>query len=459
MRFLSSVPRRWLIAGASVVGLLVLVLVALGIVYPRVGAWMIRDKVGGKLAGKLGRTVTFGDIDVSIGHAVLRDLEVRGPLDGQTPLVHVDRIDVDFDGWASLLGKVEVGAATMQGVVVSVRRDAYGRDNVRDILERREHRVAGSKDTTLGRMRPTKLTVTKIRVLADDAMTGLTAIVGDGDATWTPEGIVARAREVSATTPGAPKASAKSLEVKKLDGASPTVTLDGGELALWPKMALSGIGGTIVEDPERHGHFTLDFAGGYGGVPGRLWTAQGDFDPRAMTASIDLVAAKFQLRRLAPILQRSPVVDYQTTSGDTKLHVEIDPKGARFAGDLNLTGLNVGHPMIADKEVHDLDLSAQVAGSFDRETRTLQLTRGDFVARNLPVSITGMVAAPRRDLVVPEVPQGPVAVDDDDPPPIVSMRGPHGIQKLELHFVVPPIKCQQALDAIPPEMAPYMQGY
>lgn len=38
MRFLSSVPRRWLIAGASVVGLLVLVLVALGIVYPRVGA-------------------------------------------------------------------------------------------------------------------------------------------------------------------------------------------------------------------------------------------------------------------------------------------------------------------------------------------------------------------------------------------------------------------------------------
>src|SRR5574338_356805 len=102
MRFFSSVPRRWLIAGASVVGLLVLVLVALGVVYPRVGAWMIRDKVGGKLAGKLGRTVTFGDIDVSLGHAVLRDLEVRGPLDGQAPLVHVDRIDVDFDAWASL---------------------------------------------------------------------------------------------------------------------------------------------------------------------------------------------------------------------------------------------------------------------------------------------------------------------------------------------------------------------
>ena len=47
--------------------------------------------------------------------------------------------------------------------------------------------------------------------------------------------------------------------------------------------------------------------------------------------------------------------------------------------------------MIADKEVHDLDLAGKVAGSFDRAGRKLELTRGDFVTRDVPFSITGVV--------------------------------------------------------------------
>jgi hypothetical protein len=463
MRLLTSVPRRWLIAGGVVIGSLVVVALVLGVIYPRVGASMIRDKVGGKLGKKLGRNVTFGDIDVSLGHAVLHHVEVRGPLDGKTPLVHVDRIDVAFDAWASLAGKVKVGEAKLEGVVVSVRRDSQGRDNLRDLVDRLRDDTkteGGGSGGGLGSMRPTKITVKRARLLADDAITGTTAVVSDGDATWTKDGLVAHARDVSATTPGAPKAAAKTVEVRKMHGASPIVTIDGGEIAPWPKMALSGIAGKIVEDPAAKGHFILDFAGGYGGVPGTLWTAKGGFDPRAGTAAIDLVAEKFKLERLAPILQHSPVVDYQATSVDTKLHVAIDPSGAEFAGDLNLSGLNVGHPFISDKEVHDLDLSAKVAGSFDRATRTLTLTRGDFVARDIPFSVTGMVASPRRDLVIPEVPAGPVAIDDDDVPvKAVPMRGPHGIQVLKLRWVIPPITCQKAIDAIPAEMAPHMQGY
>jgi len=457
---LSSIPRRWLIAGGVVFGVLFLVAFSLGVVYPRVGAWMIKDKVGGKLAKKLGRNVTFGDIDVSLGRAVMTDVEFRGPLDGNTPLVHIDRIDVDFDAWASLVGNVKVGEAKVDGVMVTLRRDAFGRDNVRDILERREERNASGKESTLGRMRPTKLTVTHVKLLADDAMTGTTMVVADGDATWTPEGTVAHARDLSATTPGAPKASLKTVEVRKMTGVSPIVTAAGGEIALWPRMALSGIEGKIVEDPAKRGHFIIDFQGGYGGVPGRLWTAKGFADPAAGTASIDLVAARFQLDRLAPILASSPVVNYQTTSVDAKLHVDVNPSGAQFDGDLNVSGLNVGHPMIADKEVHDLDLSANVAGGYDRATRSLELTRGDFVARDLPFSITGEVINPRRDLVIPEVPQGPVAIDDkDNVPKAVPMRGPHGIQVLKVRLVVPPISCQKAIEAIPAEMVPYMQGY
>src|SRR5690606_16302952 len=106
-------------------------------------------------------------------------------------------------------------------------------------------------------------------------------------------------------------------------GADPVITVDGGELALWPKMALSGISGEIVANPAKRGDYTLDLAGGWGGVPGKLWTAKGHFDPRARTGSLDLEAAKFQLVRLAPILERSGIVDYAETSVDTKLHLDV----------------------------------------------------------------------------------------------------------------------------------------
>src|SRR5690348_2714470 len=96
---LPAISRRWLIAGGIGIGTLVLVMIALGVVYPRVAAWMIRDKFGGKLQRKIGRDVRFGDIDVSLGHAVMHNVEIRGPLDGDMPLAHIDRIEVDFDAW------------------------------------------------------------------------------------------------------------------------------------------------------------------------------------------------------------------------------------------------------------------------------------------------------------------------------------------------------------------------
>jgi len=447
------ISKRWLIAGGVVIGLFALVMLTLGVIYPRVGAYMVREKVGGRLAGKLGRKVTFGEIEVSLGHAVLRNIEIRGPLDGEMPLVHIDRIDVDFDTTASFIGKVEPGAAIVDGVHVTVRRDKFGRDNVRDIFERVEEQKKASGGSTLGSLRPTKLTVTKITVLADDALTGTTALVGDADATWTPALLVANAHKLSATTPGAPKAELASINVRKAAGVEPVITVEGGELAVYKELSFSGIGGKIVADPTKKGEFIVDLAGGWGGVPGQLWTAKGHFDPRKRTGAIDLEAAKFHLERLAPILARSGVVDYAQTTIDTKLHLAVNPAGAFFSGDLNLAGLNVGHPMIADKDVHGLDLSAKVEGTFETATRALTLTKGDFVARDVPFSITGLVTKPPRDPSLAEF--APVPVDKPAPP----MRGPSGIQQIKLRLVIPPITCQRMLDAIPPEMAPAMQGY
>jgi hypothetical protein len=326
-------------------------------------------------------------------------------------------------------------------------------------------------------MRPTSVTVVHGKLLANDELTGTTGLVADADATWTPVRLTAQARGVTATTRNAPRASASKIDVEKLSGATPSVLIEGGEISLWPRLALSGIGGTIVANPERRGEYVVELAGGYGGVPGRLWTARGGLDAVALTASIDLQADKFQLDRLAPILEHSAVVDYAQTSVDTKLHLAVDQSGAAFSGSFHLSGLNVGHPLIAEKEVRDLDLSGQIAGSFERAGRKLELTQGDFVMRNLPFSITGVAAAPphaetagpaQRDLaatgpaalaVAVAAPADKLAASDDkthrEPPRI----GPYGLQVLKLRLVIPPIDCQRALKAIPVEFAPHMAGY
>ncbi|HEY0477696.1 MAG TPA: transglycosylase domain-containing protein [Kofleriaceae bacterium] len=482
-----GLSRRWLIAGGISLGVVLVATIGLAVVYPRVGAWMIRSKVGGKLATRIGREVRFGAIDVTIGHAVMRDVEIRGPLDGDTPLAHVDQIDVDFDGWRALFGTVALGAARIDGVLVTLRRDADGQDNVHDVVERLRGKAGAGDGGGEAGMRPTSITVTHAKLLANDDMTGATGRVADADARWTPDRLVAHARGVTATTLNAPKASAATIDVERVAGTTPIVTIDGGEIALWPKLALSGIAGKVVANPRRPGQYLIDLAGGYGGVPGRLWTARGDLVPETLTAAVDLEAAKFQLDRLAPILVHSAVVDYATTSIDTRLHLEVDRLGAKFAGSFHLTGLNIGHPLIAEKEVHDFDLSGQVAGSFERAGRKLELTQGDFVARNMPFSITGVVTAPQTS-AVPEI-VAPAAAPDkpgadkpgadkpgadkpgaDKPgadkiaaadraghePPRV---GPHGIELLKLRLVIPPIDCQRVLNAIPTEMAPYMAGY
>jgi hypothetical protein len=452
-----NVSRRWLITGAVGLGMVALAVIGLAVVYPRVGAYMIRKKLDDKVARRLGREISFGQVDVSIGHAILNDVAVRGQLDGDMPLVHVDRIDIDFDGWGSMFGHLELGEIKLDGVVVTLRRDPQGRDNVRDVLDRvRDGGGGGGEGSGTATLRPTRVSVTHARVIANDELTGTTALVGDGDATWTPDELIAHARSVTATTTAAPKAEVAAIEIHKVPGRPPRVQVDGGQLELWPRMALSGIAGEVVANPERAGHYVIDLAGGYGGVGAKLWTAKGDLDPAALTAALEVEAAKFQLERLAPILAHSAIVDYEGTAVDTHLTLELDRGGARFSGGFHLTGLNVGHPLIADKEVHDLDLAGQVAGSFDRATRKLDLVRGDFVARNLQFSITGNAVAAARGAHA-EGDYIPLAKENHDKKG--PRHGPHGLQSVSLRLVIPPVDCQRVLTAIPTAMAPFFSGY
>ena len=447
-----QLSKRWLWITAAISGVVIGLALGTVAVYRSVGATMIESRLE-TLGNRLDRKIAVGSVKVSFGRAVLRDFSLRGSRDGDTPLVHVDSLEVAFNVWSSLIGRVELGEAMVDGVVVNLRRDADGRDNIQDAIA---HWRSAASAGTLGRRhaRPSKVTVSHLRLIANDDETGATGLVADGEATWTEGELIATGRGITATTVAAPRVRVASARLDYRSGEPPAITIEGGEFSLLPQLALSGISGRITTSGERPGRFALDVAGGYGGVPGKLWTAKGEMDTTAATARIDLEAAKFQLDRLAPILAHSAVVDYQATSIDTKLHVDIDRAGAKFRGEFHLHGLNVGHPYIASKQVHGLDLSGDLAGSFDRKARRLELTQGDFIARDVPFSLTGFAAAPpfvESALPPPKDPNG-----SERFPPI---RGPHGIQQISVHLVIPPVDCQRMLQAFPPEMVPYMQGY
>ncbi len=446
--------KRWLIPVIAMGVLCTAVVIGLLVIYPRIGARMVREKVTEKLGAKLGRDVKMGAVEVSLGHATIRDLEIRGPNDGELPLVHIAKLEVEFEAMPSLIGRVKLGAATLDGVLVNLRRHHDGRDNVRDIIEKL--RPPGGGGSTSESTMPTSIAMLHGKLVFDDAMAGATLLMQDGDATWKPGALIAHMRDVTATTIAAPKASAASLEIHKISGQPPMLKIEGGELALWPRMALSSINGSITSNPKNPRLFTIDLAGGYGGVP-ELWTAKGPLDTTALTASIELEAKKFQLDRLAPILEKTPVVDYANTSIDTKVKLVLDRNGATFDGQFHLSGLNVGHPMLADKEVHDLDLSGVIAGSYDRGKRVFALTKGDFVTREVPFSVTG--SATKSGLVAVEGDKPVMPLPDTKSGEPTQRRGPGGIQLLDMQFKIPPIECQRVLDAIPTEMAPYMAGY
>jgi hypothetical protein len=200
-------------------------------------------------------------------------------------------------------------------------------------------------------------------------------------------------------------------------------------------MSLTGIGGTIAPAPDRQ--FEIRFEGGYGGVDGRLWTASGWIDPGGR-ASIDLDAARFTLDRLRPILEKSPVLDYDKASVDARLHVDVSAGAASFSGGFHLRDFTIAHPYLAEKPIPDLAVSGEIAGRFDRTSRTLTLDRAALVARDLPFELQGWAALPGGTM-------------------------PDGARRakpaMDVRFVIPKKPCQEVLEAIPAELVPYMQGF
>jgi hypothetical protein len=442
-RRLSRGQRILAIIASVVMVLGLLVVIGVGIVYPRVGEWMLRSKVVPRLEARLGRTIEIGDVDISLGHAVLHRVAIRGRADGDRPLVAVRRVDVDFDVLASFVGDAELEDIVADGVAVGLRRGS-DTDNYSDLIQRLGLRggdpaaSAAGGGGGLGSLRPRRVRVKSLTGVLADVATGSQLVIGDGEAELSAERDArVRLAKIAITTSAGPGASIASIAIERPRGGEPTVTVIDGVIEPWRKLALTGISGTIAPNGEP-GRYDVDLAGGYGGVANTLWTATGWIDPATGTGAIDATAEEFTLDKLAPVLEGSPVKDYGTTRLDAGLHVDLAPERVGYRADFHLSGLTVGHPMIADDEVKNLALEGSVSGSFTRATRTLVVDHGQFKSAGLPFVVTGSWALPGGAL-----PDG-------------TRRAKHAIDG---RLLIPPIDCQKALTAIPKAFAPELQGY
>jgi Transglycosylase len=435
-----SSNRRWVVLGSCSVGLCAALMIAIYVVYPRVGEYKLAQAVT-KLGKRFGRTIALGHVEVGFGRAEIRDLIVTGPADAGRPMARIDRVLVRFRGWRSMIGEVSIDLVEAAGVTVNLRRNAAGIDNVSDLLA--TVRGVGGNDGGLSgpgrdnRYRPKVARVRELRVSLEDAVLGVSASIGDGSGDWSGGDLIGSARNVVAIVATGQRVSFGSIGIKKGRATRALIDLHAGEVVLWPKLALSGIDGTVIPEPAS-GSYRLSIDGGYGGVASKLWKAVGAIDVLQQTASIDLTADKFSLDRLQPILKDSYLVDYSKTSMDATLRLEINRASASFAGAVHVRDLNVGHPMLADREVRHLDVEGAVQGTVQRDQRIATLSKGNFVARGLPFSITGDVAMSGGREASGEV---------------------RAARRFSGRLVIPPIACQSVLDSIPTEMVPYMRGY
>lgn len=424
----------------SLVGFVLCSAAALYLFYPRIAAWAIRAKVMAKLERRLDRKVSAGSIDVDRdGHAVLENLTVSGPTDGDAPLVRIERVVVDYDFWASWTGEARVYQVMVEGAHGAALRTEDGADNFSDILRRFSERDGNRSESSGRGMRPDKLIVKGSSFELRDDKSGVSLVAGDialfagreGPATMTVSGIAMSTSLGPEASLGQVVATADLASIK--DTAA--FELSGGRVSLWPGMSLTGIRGTLAEGDEP-GHFAVNLEGGYGGVEGTLWNAEGWLDPWTQLGSIAMKADRFTFDRIAPVLEDSIVVDYEDTSVDAEFAVNLEKWGAEFNGRFDLTGLNVFHPFIAEKPVRDISVSGPISGTFERSSRKIIVSEADLHSRGVEYKIQAFAFLP--------------GGTDPETGERRTRRRVGG------KLTIPRISCQAMLNGIPEELTPYI---
>ena len=440
----ARVPRSVQIGLWAAVSLIALSTGALFVLFPSIGSWIVRSKVLPRIAERLDRRLTVAHIDVRYGHIVLRGITVNGDHDPpDLPLAAVDRVSVDFDFWAALRGDVRLGTVVIESPRVELRRGADGSDNVSDVLARLRHGGEASKPDGGGRrVLPPGLEVRGGSLVAVDEASGLRAGIDliDGTVTLRPGG------HARMTLAGAhadhrlgPRLVATLIVDADLDDprGSLAITVQDGSATVWPKLSLTGIVGTVRAGTPA-GRAVIELQGGYGGVDEVLWHADGWVDPGAPAGQLKLRADRFSLDKIEKVLADTPIQDPDKTDINASLDLALDKGLLSFAGELDFSGLTIYHAALADDPVRDLGFRGKVKGHYALAPRILTLEQAHLSFRGVDADLDGQAAL--------------VGGLDDDGTARENRR-------VRAHLAIVPVPCQTALEALPRELTPRLQGF
>ncbi|HEY7956026.1 MAG TPA: hypothetical protein VII38_12075, partial [Polyangia bacterium] len=399
---------------------------------PLVGGWIVRASVLPRIGARLGRKVTASGAWVRFGRVELRDVVVDGA--GGRPPVRVPRVAAWFRIAPLLTGRVEVTELLLEHLRIEGVRGGAD-DNLSSLIEKLEEPRSAS-----GGARASRVQIDQVRIsggaLAVVKRGVGEVVVGGFDAELSPDGPgQARLRDVTLELQAGPRAGADQLTVdftlahRRLVGL-PVVTVAGGSATPVRGLDLTGIHGTIHPDAGDDARADIDVRGSYGGASRELWNAVGWLDPAAHQGEIKLRAARFKLSQLDAVLKNgAQILDAHRGEADGRFDVHYRGDTVTWSGAFHLAGLTVAHPMLAPVPVSHLGFDARAHGTLDVATRHLILTEAAVDFRNVHALLTG-------------------DIENLGPKPKVTAR-----------LTIQPLPCQAALNAIPAELTPSLQGF
>jgi hypothetical protein len=194
-------------------------------------------------------------------------------------------------------------------------------------------------------------------------------------------------------------------------------------------LELTGIHGLVAADPGVAERANLDLHGSYFGADRELWRVTGWLDPTAKAGELKLRADRFKLGKLKGLVQTPEMMNAKDAELDGHFDVSYKDDVVKFGGAFHVAGLIVAHPMLAPVAVPHIGFDAHTKGSIELAERKLHLTEAGFDYRRVHATFAAEVEN--------------------------LGRKPRFMATLK----VQPLPCQTALDALPPELVPNLQGF
>lgn len=470
-RLAAALPRgrlRWVLVG--LVGTAVLCASL-----PFLAAYVVRAMVLPRVAERLGVRLAVREIKVRPSRVRLFGLAVSDGAGRPVPeLVRAPLVEVSFAPLALLRGRVELGQLTVERPIVQLVRGGED-DNVAAVLGKlRSERSAQAE--------PDKAKTRRVqgpeRVVALGADVDLRDELGTVRATAIDATLVRRGpcevalREIALEPTGVPALRADELKVRWLaqgrfvpDGL-PEVEVHGGQVAPWPRLAMTGISGTVRPDDKDPVRAVISLTGGYGGVDKELWHARGWLRPdasgkwsaRTVGGELQVRADRFNLSQLEPVLKDTPIIDADKATVDAQMDLRFVDGVLSFSGRWGMAGLSVFSPRLVVEPVRDLGFDITAKGQVDLKSRKVKLERAAFAWNGVTVVLDGEAEAQPTSARPRPAPTPPPAPGAQPAPP----AGPSWRERwrtVSLHLTVPPVDCQALLSAIPAPIVPRIRDF